>query len=89
MGDVTREEFDGLGKRVTELKESVVGCQSAKGVEIDHLKQMASDTKSDIGTVFNKIERVEVKVSTMWGKVTAGVAVAVLLIQIILRVLPF
>lgn len=88
MSEVTRDEFNGLGKRVSSLKESFVGCQSGNQVKIENLEKMATTSSENQTKIFEKLEALEVKVSSQWAKVTAGVVVGWAVVQVVIKFIP-
>ena len=88
MSDVTMDQFNGLGARVSETELSVTRCQAKRGVEIHNLKAGQKKTETGISELFDKVNKIEKIVAVQWAKITVGVVVGFAIVQLVFKYLP-
>jgi len=73
MSDVTRGEFDGLGRRVNEAEKAAIRCGTDKDGKIAALRADTERQEQSISMVFNKVNAVETQVAALPGKIDKAV----------------
>jgi hypothetical protein len=90
--EMTRQDYDGLGQRVTKLREDFVECKATRTEQITGLYRDCSGNTSDIRKLYEAMVLMGQKVSAINNRIIGGAAVLSLLIPlltaIILRNLP-
>ena len=81
--EVTREDFNGLSERVTEYREHQIGCQANTKQRLNVLEDQTKHVLTTMAKTHVKLDDIDKKTSVMWAKITAAVAVLMLLMRFI------
>ena len=76
---VTREEFNGLGAKVSTLSEGCIACRTSLTVDVRHLSEELKETKKDVSDIKQMIQKMGEQIQSLTIKVSIIVAVMVAL----------
>lgn len=82
--DITRSEFNGLGKRVSDDREDFVQCRAQNTEKLENVEKTMTHIETNVGKLFDGQSEIKDSQSKMQGKIIGGVAAAVFLIQVII-----
>ena len=71
--------------RLTDLREEFIACKSSKEVQLQQLHENDRIIFDKIDSVDKKVEGVDKTISNMSGRITAGVAGALLLMEVVFK----
>lgn len=80
---VTREEFNGLGGKVSALSEQCIACRTLLSSDVKHLNEELKETKRDVSEIKRMIQKMGEQVQALTIKVSIGVAVAFAIVNLI------
>lgn len=81
--NISREEFNGLGQKVSELRESCIGCKTRMESEIMHLNEEQKELKKDMIELKQSIKELSEKIQALTIKLSLVVSVIVTAINFI------
>lgn len=84
---VTREEFNGLGIRVSELREKCIGCKTNVEADIRYLNQEQKDIKIDMNDLKLSIVKLTEQVQALTIKLSIAIAIIVTVVNFVVPVL--
>lgn len=76
---ITRDEFNGLGAKVSNLSEGCIACRTTLTADVRHLSEELKETKKDVSDIKQMIQRMGEQVQALTLKVSIIVAVMVAL----------
>ena len=83
MSEVTRSEFDGLGRRVTTVNENFIHCRAENTEKLKNVEETVQHMEDNITKIFQTQEKMQIQLSSLIGKILGGTAVIVALLQVI------
>lgn len=75
MGEITREDFNGLGKRVNDVDKDFIACRAEKGEIIKQLKETSNEIKEKIGELFDGHDALRTSFGSFSNKIIGAVVV--------------
>jgi hypothetical protein len=80
---VTRDEFNGLGARVSELRENCIGCKTAVQSDIRYLNQEQKELKVDMSELKSSITKLSEQVQALTIKLSIAIAIIVTVVNFV------
>lgn len=80
--DITRDEFNGLGGRVSKNKEEFLVCRAENTVKLENMEETMSEIKVDIGKLFDGQKEIKESNTKMQGKIIGATAIIIIVIQV-------
>jgi len=69
MAEVSREDLNGLGKRVNQIERSLATCQGRSDERVRHNQEKYEQVQAHVDTLFNKIDHLNTKIDEKFEKV--------------------
>lgn len=74
---VTREEFNGLGSKVSMLSEQCIGCRTSLNSDVKHLNEELKETKTDMAEIKQRLQKINEQLQALTIRVSIIVAITV------------
>jgi seryl-tRNA synthetase len=89
MGDgleycITREEFNSLYQRLSDLREQCIGCKTKMEADVVHLTEEQKDLKCDIIEIKQAIKELSDKLNALTIRITTIVGILVTAINLLI-----
>lgn len=84
---VSREEFNRLGAKVSNLSEGCIQCRTSLTADVRHLEEELKETKRDVQEIKSLLQKLSEQVQSLTLKVSIIVAVTVGLINFLVPLL--
>lgn len=80
---ITREEFNGLGSRVSELREKCIGCKTAVEADIRYLNKEQKELKIYMSELKLSIVKLTEKVQVLTIKLSIAISIIVTVVNFV------
>ena len=87
MSEITREEFNGLGRRVNSLETKHAACSAEKATKIQNLEAVDAEVKESISTLFEVSNKNHSLLAGLPAKIIGGLAAIFVILQLVERFL--
>ena len=87
VNEITRTEFDGLGGRVTGVKEEFIHCRAENSEKLKNMEDTVEHMEENITKIFETQDKIQIQLSGLIGKILGGTAVIIALSQLIIHFL--